>query len=82
MRLQSDPTVRYGIEERDRPISKDDLRRKPMEYLRDYRLAKNTICNPGLESIEAALHPVDSDFLYFVSDGYGGLRFAKTRTFI
>ena len=36
------------------------------------------ICNPGFASLEAALHPTDRDFLYFVSDGFGGLRFAKT----
>ena len=41
-------------------------------------LPKTPICNPGFESIEAALHPTDSDFLYFVSDGFGGLRFAKS----
>ena len=80
MRLQSDPTVRYGIDvETDRPISKADLRRKtPWNTYVITGLPKTPICNPGFESIEAALHPADSDFLYFVSDGFGGLRFAKT----
>ena len=80
MRLQSDPTVRYGIDvEKDRPISKVDLRRKtPWNTYVITGLPKTPICNPGLGSIEAALHPADSDFLYFVSDGFGGLRFAKT----
>ena len=80
MRLQSDPTVRYGIEvENERPISKTDLRRKT-----DWNtyviagLPKTPICNPSYESLDAALHPAKSDFLYFVSDGFGGLRFAKT----
>ena len=80
MRLQSDPTVRYGIDvETDRPISKADLQRKtPWNTYVITGLPKTPICNPGFESIEAALHPADSDFLYFVSDGFGGLRFAKT----
>ena len=41
-------------------------------------LPKTPICNPGQESITAALHPAKSDYIYFVSDGKGGLRFAKT----
>ena len=80
MRLQSDPTVRYGIDvETDRPISKADLRRKTSwnTYVIN-GLPKTPICNPSLESLEAALRPPNSDFLYFVSDGFGGLRFAKT----
>ena len=80
MRLQSDPTVRYGIDvEMDRPISKTDLRRKtPWNTYIIFGLPKTPICNPSFVSIEAALHPADSDHLYFVSDGLGGLRFAKT----
>ena len=80
MRLQSDPTVRYGIDVGlDRPISKADLRRKtPWNTYMITGLPKTPICNPGFTSLEAALNPADSDFLYFVSDGFGGLRFAKT----
>ena len=80
MRLQSDPTVRYGIDfDNNRPISKADLRRKtPWNTYVIAGLPKTPICNPGFESIEAALHPTDSTFLYFVSDGVGGLRFAET----
>ena len=71
---------RYGIDvNTDRPISGADLRRKtPWNTYVMTGLPKTPICNPGFESIEAALHPADSDFLYFVSDGFGGLRFAKT----
>ena len=80
MRLQSDPTVRYGIAvNANQPISKADLRRRtPWNTYAMSGLPKTPICNPGFASLEAALHPADSDFLYFVSDGFGGLRFAKT----
>jgi UPF0755 protein len=80
MRLQSDPTVRYGVEhDASRPISKADLRRKTA--WNTYVIAglpKTPICNPSLQSLDAALQPADSHYLYFVSDGSGGLRFAKT----
>ena len=80
MRLQSDPTVRYGINvSTTGPISKADLRRKTSwnTYMVT-GLPKTPICNPSLDAIDAALNPAESDFLYFVSDGFGGLRFAKT----
>ena len=80
MRLQSDPTVRYGIDfEHSLPISKADLKRKtPWNTYMKTGLPKTPICNPSAESIDSALNPADSDYLYFVSDGFGGLRFAKT----
>ena len=82
MRLQSDPTVLYEASEspaKPVPIKKSDLRMKtPWNTYVIKGLPKTPICNPGQESIMASLHPVKSDFLYFVSDGFGGLRFAKT----
>ena len=41
-------------------------------------LPKTPICNPSQESIDAALRPAVTKNLYFVSDGKGGLRFART----
>jgi len=82
MPLQSDPTVLY--ENAATPdslpvISKRDLQTKtPWNTYVIKGLPKTPICNPGQESLEAALHPAVSDYLYFVSDGVGGLRFAKT----
>jgi UPF0755 protein len=82
MRLQSDPTVLYEMVKTPDPlpmISKKDLRTKtPWNTYVISGLPKTPICNPGQESLDAALHPANSDFLYFVSDGFGGLRFAKT----
>jgi UPF0755 protein len=41
-------------------------------------LPKTAISNPGLASLQAVLNPASSDYLYFVADGLGGHRFAKT----
>lgn len=82
MRLQSDPTVLYAAsasQAKSAPITKSDLKTKtPWNTYVIHGLPKTPICNPGQESIMAALHPAKSDYLYFVSDGRGGLRFAKT----
>ncbi len=82
MRLQSDPTVLYEMVKTPDPlplISKQDLRTKTAWNTYVIKgLPKTPICNPGQESLDAALHPANSDYLYFVSDGLGGLRFAKT----
>ena len=80
MRLQSDPTVLYGVEGgMDRVIRKSDLKRETAwnTYV-IANLPATPICNPSRDSIEAALQPAKTSNLYFVSDGNGGLRFART----
>ena len=80
MRLQSDPTVLYGVAGADgRVIRKFDLKRETRwnTYVIS-GLPATPICNPSLESIEAALNPANTKNLYFVSDSEGGLRFART----
>jgi UPF0755 protein len=83
MRLQSDPTVIYGLSNGlgvlDRPLSRADLE-KPHRwntYAMD-GLPATPIANPGKASLEAVLHPAETDALYFVADGSGGHAFAKT----
>ena len=83
MRLQSDPTVIYGLSDGlgvlDRPLTRADLD-KPHPwntYVVD-RLPKTAIANPGRASLEAVLNPARTDALYFVADGSGGHRFAKS----
>lgn len=83
MRLQSDPTIIYGITQGegklDRPIYRSDIRRKT-EY-NTYQidgLPPGPIANPGRASIEAVLDPADTDYVYFVADGSGGHAFAVT----
>jgi UPF0755 protein len=83
MRLQSDPTIIYGITQGqgklERPVYRSDIRQRT-----DYNtyqidgLPPTPIANPGRASIEAVLNPIDTDYIYFVADGSGGHAFAVT----
>jgi UPF0755 protein len=80
MRLQTDPTVIYGLGEAyDGNIhSRDLLADTPYNtYTRD-GLPPTPICLPGRESIHAAMHPEDGTTLYFVSRGDGTHQFSTT----
>jgi UPF0755 protein len=83
MRLQTDPTVIYGITQGEgvlgRGLRQSELRRETPwnTYVID-GLPPTPIANPGLLSIEAALGPDTTDFIFFVADGTGGHAFAKT----
>ena len=81
MRLQSDPTVIYGVPDKEpnQPITRTDLRRKTAHNTYVIQgLPKTPICNPGIASIEAALHPATTDYFYFVAKGGGRHSFSKT----
>jgi len=78
MRLQSDPTVIYDIEDFDGNIRKTDLERKtPYNTYRTKGLPPGPICNPGMEAIKAALYPAPVNFLYFVSKNNGSHQFSS-----
>jgi UPF0755 protein len=83
MRLQTDPTVIYGITNGQgvlgRGLRQSELRRETPynTYVID-GLPPTPIANPGFASIEAALNPEETDLLFFVADGTGGHAFART----
>ena len=78
MRLQSDPTVIYDIEDFDGNLRREDLeRRTPYNTYQIKGLPPGPICSPGLEAIKAVLHPAPVDYLYFVSKNDGSHHFAS-----
>jgi UPF0755 protein len=79
MRLESDPTVIYGIENFDGDLKKKDLADKtPYNTYVIHGLTPGPIANPGLESIKAVMDPARTDYLYFVSRNDGSHHFSKT----
>lgn len=84
MRLQSDPTIIYGLfggkgKPADRPIYQSDID-KPTPY-NTYvidGLPPTPIANPGRAALEAVANPSETNELYFVADGTGGHAFAST----
>lgn len=80
MRLQSDPTIIYGLGE----SYKGNLRKKDITTPSPYntytiaRLPIGPIANPGREALIAALRPASSDYLYFVSQNDGTHQFSAT----
>ena len=83
MRLQSDPTIIYGIVggqgRLGRPIRKSEIKEKtPYNTYRINGLPPTPICNPGRAAILAGLNPAATTALYFVADGTGGHAFSET----
>ncbi|MFK7943645.1 MAG: endolytic transglycosylase MltG [Paracoccaceae bacterium] len=81
MKLQTDPTVIYGITLGQAPLGRG-LRRSELSARTPYNtyviegLPPTPIANPGRESLMAAAQPDQTDYLYFVADGTGGHAFA------
>ncbi|MEM0986838.1 MAG: endolytic transglycosylase MltG [Pseudomonadota bacterium] len=88
MRLQSDPTVIYGVSKGEplmnargqrRTLFRSELDREtPWNTYQIDGLPRTPICNPGRDAIAAVLDPPDTDYIFFVADGTGGHVFSKT----
>ncbi len=82
MRLESDPTIIYGISQGE-PLGRG-LRRSEIDRKTAYNtyqidgLPPTPIANPGREAIKAVLNPPESPYLFFVADGSGGHAFSET----
>ena len=88
MRLESDPTIIYGVSKgeplRNRRGQRRTLYRSEIDRKTDWNtyqidgLPKTPICNPGRDAIAAVLNPPSTDYVFFVADGKGGHLFAET----
>jgi UPF0755 protein len=84
MRLQSDPTIIYGLfggkgKPADRPIYQSDIdKQTPYNTYLINGLPPTPIANPGKAALEAVANPSKTSELYFVADGNGGHVFAST----
>ena len=83
MRLQTDPTVIYGVTNGQGVLGRG-LRRSELDAETPYNtyridgLPPTPIANPGRDAIEAAVNPDTTEYLYFVADGTGGHAFATS----
>lgn len=83
MRLQSDPTIIYGIAggkgKLERPLTRADIEAAtPYNTYQIDGLPPGPIAIPGKAALEAVVEPAKTEDLYFVADGTGGHAFAKT----
>ena len=79
MRLDSDPTVIYGIKNFDGNLTRKHLRTPtPYNTYRRYGLPPTPISNPGRASLHSVLYPAEKKYLYFVARGDGSSEFSRT----
>src|SRR6202021_2824108 len=83
MRLGSDPTIVYGLDQGKGPLARS-ITKAALNQSTPYNsylidgLPPGPICNPGKAALDAVAKPARSKDLYFVADGTGGHAFAET----
>ncbi len=79
MRLESDPTVIYGLKDFDGNLTREDLETpNPYNTYTNRGLPPGPISNPGKEALEAVFKPAETDYLYFVSKNDGSHYFSTS----
>lgn len=79
MPLQTDPTVLYALgKHKSRVLYKDLEVKSPYNTYKNTGLPPGPISNAGKASLEATIHPAETDYLYFVADKKGNNHFSKT----
>ena len=78
MPLQSDPTAVYGVRAFSGKVSKADIQRpSPYNTYLNKGLPPGPIGNPGMDAVQAAQNPANTDFLYFVARQDGTHQFSR-----
>lgn len=79
MRLQVDATLNYINGKTSAQMTQSDLATSsPYNTYVRYGLPPTPICNPGLDSIQAALEPTETEYWYYLSDSSGKMHYSKT----
>lgn len=79
MPLQTDATLQYLLDEPKEDVTLEDTEiESPFNTYKHEGLPPGPIASPGMESIEAVLHPADTDYLYFVADRKGHNHYSYT----
>jgi UPF0755 protein len=78
MRMQADPTVVFALGQRRRLLNRDYAMDSPFNTYQIAGLPPSPIGNPSSASIEAALYPDSTEYLYFVAQPDGRHRFSVT----
>lgn len=77
--LQSDATLQYILDKRKMALTAEDLAIDSKYNSYKYKgLPPSAICNPGLDAIDCALYPADTDYYYFLADSRGNTYFSRT----
>jgi len=81
MKLQSDPTAIYGLEQNKNFVKKDPQNYRksdtPYNTYKILGLPPGPIANPGIDSLRAALYPANVDYLYIMAKKDGAYKFSK-----